>query len=127
MTDSSDQYRAARAEKATRLRALGLDPYGRTFVPTHSVAAARRLCPAFADGAPEQLLDAQLLRGVVLDDAVDQLAVADLVLDPGPLAVGEAGADGSPRPIAWEVLTAARQVASELGSGRQQGATERVV
>ena len=31
------------------------------------------------------------------------------------LVVGEAGADGSPRPIAWEMLTAARQVASALG------------
>lgn len=54
MNDSSDQYRAARAEKATRLRALGLDPYGRTFAPTHAVAQARRLCPAFVEGAPEQ-------------------------------------------------------------------------
>ena len=54
MNDSSDQYRAARAEKAARLRALGLDPYGRTFAPTHAVAQARRLCPAFVDGAPEQ-------------------------------------------------------------------------
>jgi electron transfer flavoprotein alpha subunit len=35
--------------------------------------------------------------------------------------VGEAGADGSPRPIAWEMLTAARQVASELGSGNITG------
>jgi electron transfer flavoprotein alpha subunit len=33
------------------------------------------------------------------------------------LVVGEAGADGSPRPISWEILTAARQVASDLGSG----------
>jgi electron transfer flavoprotein alpha subunit len=31
------------------------------------------------------------------------------------LVVGEAGADGSPRPIAWEMLTAAHQVATELG------------
>ena len=54
MNDSSDQYRAARAEKAARLRALGLDPYGRTFVPTHSVAQARRLCPAFVEAASEQ-------------------------------------------------------------------------
>jgi electron transfer flavoprotein alpha subunit len=37
------------------------------------------------------------------------------------LVVGEAGADGSPRPIAWEVLTAARQVASGLGSGNVTG------
>jgi lysyl-tRNA synthetase, class II len=54
MTDSSDQYRAARAEKATRLRALGVDPYGRPFMPTHAVAAARRLCPAFVEGAADQ-------------------------------------------------------------------------
>jgi electron transfer flavoprotein alpha subunit len=37
------------------------------------------------------------------------------------LVVGEAGADGSPRPIAWEMLTAARQVATELGSGHVSG------
>ncbi len=37
------------------------------------------------------------------------------------LVVGEAGADGSPRPISWEMLTAARQVASELGSGNVTG------
>ncbi|HEX3134007.1 MAG TPA: lysine--tRNA ligase [Planctomycetota bacterium] len=54
MNDSSDQYRAARAEKATRLRALGVDPFGGPFAPTHSVAQARGLCPAFVEGAPEQ-------------------------------------------------------------------------
>src|SRR5688500_13440368 len=32
------------------------------------------------------------------------------------IVVGEVGADGSPRAISWEMLTAARQVASELGS-----------
>jgi electron transfer flavoprotein alpha subunit len=37
------------------------------------------------------------------------------------LVVGEAGADGSPRPIAWEVLTAARQVANEFGGGSVTG------
>jgi electron transfer flavoprotein alpha subunit len=37
------------------------------------------------------------------------------------LLVGEAGADGSPRPIAWEMLTAARQVASELGGANVTG------
>ena len=37
------------------------------------------------------------------------------------LVVGEAGADGSPRPIAWEMLTAARQVANELGNGSVTG------
>ena len=31
------------------------------------------------------------------------------------LVVGEAGANGSVRPISWEMLTAARQVASGLG------------
>jgi electron transfer flavoprotein alpha subunit len=31
------------------------------------------------------------------------------------LVVGEVGADGSPRAISWEMLTAARQVASDLG------------
>ena len=50
-----DQYRAARAEKVTRLRSQGIDPYGRTFAPTHSVAQARALCPVFMEGAPEQL------------------------------------------------------------------------
>ncbi len=33
------------------------------------------------------------------------------------LVVGEAAADGSPRPVSWEMLTVARQVASELGNG----------
>jgi electron transfer flavoprotein alpha subunit len=37
------------------------------------------------------------------------------------LVVGEAGADGSPRPISWEMLTAARQVASDLGSRNVTG------
>ena len=37
------------------------------------------------------------------------------------LVVGEAGADGSPRPISWEMLTAARQVANELGHGNVTG------
>ena len=37
------------------------------------------------------------------------------------LVVGEAGADGSPRPIAWEMLTAARRVVSELGGGNITG------
>ncbi|HKG29340.1 MAG TPA: electron transfer flavoprotein subunit alpha/FixB family protein [Thermomicrobiales bacterium] len=37
------------------------------------------------------------------------------------LVVGEAGPDGSPRPISWEMLTVARQVASELGSGNVTG------
>jgi electron transfer flavoprotein alpha subunit len=37
------------------------------------------------------------------------------------LVVGEAGAGGSPRPISWEMLTAARQVASDLGSRNVTG------
>jgi electron transfer flavoprotein alpha subunit len=37
------------------------------------------------------------------------------------LVVGEAGADGSPRPISWELLTAARQIASDLGGGNVTG------
>jgi electron transfer flavoprotein alpha subunit len=37
------------------------------------------------------------------------------------LVVGEAGADGSVRPIAWEMLTAAREVASGLGTGNVTG------
>ena len=36
------------------------------------------------------------------------------------LVVGEAGADGSARPISWEMLTAARQVASGLGRKRHR-------
>jgi lysyl-tRNA synthetase class 2 len=46
-TPSSDQYRAARLQKAERLRALGTDPFGARFEPSHSVAAAREACPAF--------------------------------------------------------------------------------
>jgi hypothetical protein len=37
------------------------------------------------------------------------------------LVVGEAGADGLPRPISWEMLTAARHVSSALGSGNVTG------
>ena len=37
------------------------------------------------------------------------------------LVVGEAGADGSPRPISWELLTAAQQIASDLGGGNVTG------
>ena len=37
------------------------------------------------------------------------------------LVVGEAAADGSPRPISWEMLTAARQVASDLGGRNVTG------
>ncbi len=44
---SDDQYRAARAAKAARLREAGVDPFGRTFATTHTVAQARALCPPF--------------------------------------------------------------------------------
>ena len=44
---SSDQYRAARTQKAERLRVLGIDPFGNRFAPTHTVAEARSQCPAF--------------------------------------------------------------------------------
>jgi electron transfer flavoprotein alpha subunit len=37
------------------------------------------------------------------------------------LVVGEAGANGSVRPISWEMLTAAREVASGLGGGNVAG------
>jgi electron transfer flavoprotein alpha subunit len=37
------------------------------------------------------------------------------------LVVGEVGADGAPRPVSWEILTAARQVASELPGGNVTG------
>ena len=43
MDESADQYRAARAKHANALRALGLDPFGTTFAPTHSVRDARAL------------------------------------------------------------------------------------
>ncbi|MBA3686707.1 MAG: lysine--tRNA ligase [Planctomycetes bacterium] len=49
-----DQYRAARAAKAAKLRDLGIDPFGQTFATTHSVAQARALCPAMVVGAAEQ-------------------------------------------------------------------------
>ncbi|GDY13212.1 lysine--tRNA ligase [Planctomycetota bacterium] len=41
-----DQYRAARLAKADKLRAAGIEPFGNRFAPTHSIAAARALCPA---------------------------------------------------------------------------------
>jgi lysyl-tRNA synthetase, class II len=50
-----DQYRAARAEKAARLRALGADPFGsQPFQVTHSVAQARAVCPAFVENVEHQ-------------------------------------------------------------------------
>ena len=43
---TSDQYRAARAQKVARLRELGVDPFGGPFQASHSVVAARALAPA---------------------------------------------------------------------------------
>ena len=51
---SPDQYRAARAAKAAKLRELGQDPYGSAFRTTHNVAQARGLCPDFVEGAADQ-------------------------------------------------------------------------
>ncbi len=50
--NDSDQYRAARAQKAERLRQGGADPFGRTFSPTHSVAGARALAGPPLQSAP---------------------------------------------------------------------------
>jgi len=47
---STDPYRAARLANAQRLRALGQDPFGTAFEPTHSVAQARALCPEATEG-----------------------------------------------------------------------------
>jgi lysyl-tRNA synthetase class 2 len=44
--NEANEYRAARSQKASRLREMGIDPFGRTFAPTHSVAQARALAPA---------------------------------------------------------------------------------
>jgi lysyl-tRNA synthetase class 2 len=50
--NDSDQYRAARAQNAERLRQLGIDPFGRTFSPSHTVAAARALAGPVGDQPP---------------------------------------------------------------------------
>jgi len=50
----ANEYRAARAEKANRLRALGIDPFGVTFTTTHAVAAARALCPSVTEAGQPQ-------------------------------------------------------------------------
>jgi lysyl-tRNA synthetase class 2 len=53
-----NEYRAARAAKAARIRARGQDPFGggAPFAPTHTVAQARALAPAVSTPAtPEQL------------------------------------------------------------------------
>lgn len=60
-----DQYRAARAAKAAKLRTLGVDPYGRTFAPTHTVAQARDLCPAFVEGGEQAKGERVVLAGRV--------------------------------------------------------------
>ena len=49
MTESNE-YRAARSAKATALRALGAEPFGAPFKPTHSIAQVRALCPALVAG-----------------------------------------------------------------------------
>jgi lysyl-tRNA synthetase class 2 len=49
-----DQYRAARAANAAKIRALGVDPYGRRFTATHSVAEARAAVPAMVADAQDQ-------------------------------------------------------------------------
>jgi lysyl-tRNA synthetase class 2 len=41
----ANEYRAARAAKAARIRERGADPFGSTFVASHSVAQARALAP----------------------------------------------------------------------------------
>jgi electron transfer flavoprotein alpha subunit len=57
-----------------------------------------------------------------LERSPAELVREDVVQGSGNvLVVGEAGADGSPRPIAWEMLTAARQVVSELDGGNVTG------
>ena len=63
--ESDDQYRAARAAKAAKLRELGVDPFGQTFAPTHSVAEARALCPAFVEGAEQGKGERVVLAGRV--------------------------------------------------------------
>jgi lysyl-tRNA synthetase class 2 len=50
MTDSPDQYRAARLAKVSRLRELGADPFGTTFSTTGDIVAARALAPAQVEG-----------------------------------------------------------------------------
>jgi lysyl-tRNA synthetase class 2 len=55
MDETPDQYRAARAAKAAKLRELGVDPFGTTFAPTHTVVEARALSAELvlgADGKP---------------------------------------------------------------------------
>ena len=85
MTES-DQYRAARAQKAERLRQGGIDPFGRTFTPTHSVAEARALAPpapaavAPAPAAPAPRSDVVRLAGRIgnLREASGKLVFATL-------------------------------------------------
>ena len=56
--NDTNEYRAARAAKAGKLRDLGIDPFGSRFVASHTVAQARELCPAALppgeDGKPVQ-------------------------------------------------------------------------
>jgi lysyl-tRNA synthetase class 2 len=54
MDGSDDQYRAARALKAERLRALGVDPFGGAFAVSGTVAQARALAPPLVPGDTSQ-------------------------------------------------------------------------
>ncbi len=63
MAETVDQYRQARVEKTQRLKALGVDPFGVPFNPTHSIAAARRLCPALVTDADQTRGERVVLAG----------------------------------------------------------------
>jgi lysyl-tRNA synthetase class 2 len=54
MSQEHNEYRAARAAKAARLRELGHDPFGAPFAPTHAVVAARALAPELLPGQETQ-------------------------------------------------------------------------
>ncbi|MFM2055583.1 MAG: hypothetical protein RL456_3620, partial [Pseudomonadota bacterium] len=49
-----NEYRAARAANAEKLRALGQDPYGVRFAPTHTCVAARALAGPAPDSPPSE-------------------------------------------------------------------------
>lgn len=49
-----NEYRRERLRKAAELRELGIDPCGRPFAPSHSIAAARALAPAHQPEAEHQ-------------------------------------------------------------------------
>ena len=54
MAGAQNQYRKPRMDKTAALRELGLDPYGKRFATSHTVAEARQLVPAFVEDAEEQ-------------------------------------------------------------------------